>query len=45
MRYKLVEDGRVLHTSADINRLINFTVKTKNAMIYYGDVLVWVQRP
>lgn len=45
MRYKLIENGRVLHSSGDLGKLINFTANTTNAEIHYGDRVIWVQRP
>ena len=44
-KYVLTENGKILHRSGSLEKLINYTVSTKNAMIYYGDHLVWVQNP
>lgn len=44
-RYYLVEDGKILHFSAKLEKLINYTIDTKNAEIFYNNSLVWVQNP
>lgn len=36
---------KTLHRSGSLEKLINFTAKTKDAKIYYNNVLVWVQNP
>lgn len=41
--YYLIEDGKILHYSGNLQKLINFTTDTENAEIYYNNVLVWVQ--
>lgn len=43
--YYLIENGKTLHRSGNLEKLINFTAKTKDAKIYYNNVLVWVQNP
>ena len=43
--YYLIENGKTLHRSGSLEKLINFTAKTKDAKIYYNNVLVWVQNP
>jgi len=43
--YYLFENDKQLHHSGSIEKLINFTTGMKNAMIYYNNVLVWVQNP
>lgn len=43
--YYLIENGKVLHFSGSLERLINFTVKTKEAEIYFNGNLIWVQQP
>lgn len=43
--YYLIENGKQLHYSGSLERLINFTVDTKDAEIYYNGVLIWKQNP
>ena len=43
--YYLFENGKKLHFSYSLEKLINYTVNTHNAEIYYNNVLVWVQNP
>ena len=43
--YYLFDNDKQLHYSGSLEKLINFTTKTKNAMIYYNNVLIWVQNP
>ena len=43
--YYLMENGRVLHRSYSLSKLINFTTGTTDAEIYYNGVLVWIQNP
>lgn len=43
--YYLIENGKILHYSGSFSRLLNFTISTKEAEIYYNNHLVWVQRP
>lgn len=43
--YYLFENGKRLHYSGSLEKLINYTVNTHNAEIYYNNVLVWVQNP
>lgn len=43
--YYLFENGKKLHFSYSLEKLIKYTVNTHNAEIYYNDVLVWVQNP
>lgn len=44
-KYILIENGKILHRSGDFYKLLNFTVRTKDAIITYNDVVVWVQNP
>jgi hypothetical protein len=41
--YIMYENGVKLHHSKSLEKLINYTTKTKNAKIYYNGVLIWVQ--
>lgn len=41
--YIMYENGVKLHRSKSLEKLINYTTKTKNAKIYYNGVLIWVQ--
>ena len=41
--YYLFENNKKLHHSASIEKLINFTTETTNALIYYNNVLIWMQ--
>lgn len=41
--YIMYENGVKLHHSKSLEKLINYTTKTKNAKIYYDGVLIWVQ--
>lgn len=43
--YYLYDNDKQLHHSYNLEKLINFTTGTQNAMIYYNNVLVWVQCP
>jgi hypothetical protein len=43
--YYLYENGKRLHFSYSLEKLIRFTVDTHSAEIYFNGVLVWVQRP
>lgn len=47
--WSLVENGRVLHRSSDFGRLLNYTIHTVDAKIYFLEPemnrLVWVQNP
>lgn len=43
--YYLYENNKKLHHSGSLEKLINFTTNTTNAMIYYNNVLIWVQNP
>ena len=43
--YYLLENGKQLHHSRSLEKLINFTTSTTNTMIYYNNTLVWVQNP
>lgn len=44
-RYILSENGKVLHQSYYISKLINYTAETTNAIITYNGAVVWAQRP
>lgn len=44
-KYQLIENGKILHRSGSLEKLINYTVKTKNAIIIYNDNIIWEQRP
>lgn len=44
-KYHLIENGKVLHRSGSFEKLINYTVKTKNAIITYNDTTIWEQNP
>lgn len=41
--YIMYENGVKLHKSKSLEKLINKTVNTQNAKIFYNGVLVWVQ--
>ena len=41
--YYLIENGKILHYSYKFERVLNFTVETKDAEIYYNGVLIWKQ--
>lgn len=41
--YIMYENGVKLHHSKSLEKLINYTTKTKNAKIYFNGVLIWVQ--
>ena len=41
--YIMYENVVKLHHSKSLEKLINYTTKTKNAKIYYNGVLIWVQ--
>jgi hypothetical protein len=41
--YYLIENGNILHYSYKFERVLNFTVETKDAEIYYNSVLIWKQ--
>lgn len=43
--YYLVENGKTLHKSVSLEKLINYTVETQDAKIYYNGALIWVQNP
>lgn len=43
--YYLIENGKTLHYSGSMEKLINYTVKTSNAEIWYNNKLIWVQNP
>ena len=43
--YYLYENDIKLHHSNSLEKLINFTTSTTNAMIYYNNTLVWLQNP
>lgn len=42
-KYVLKENGKTLHKSGSLEKLINYTTNTENAEIYYNGILVWVQ--
>lgn len=44
-KYVLSENGKVLHKSSYLSKLINYTVNTANAIITYNGIVVWVQCP
>lgn len=44
-KYILTENGKVLHRSGDFYKLLNYTARTKDAIISYNGVVVWVQNP
>ena len=41
--YYLIENGKILHYSYKFERVLNFTVETKDAEIYYNGLLIWKQ--
>ena len=41
--YYLKENGKTLHRSGSLERLLNFTTTTTDAEIYFNDHLIWVQ--
>lgn len=41
--YIMYKNGVKLHHSKSLEKLINYTTKTKDAKIYYNGVLIWVQ--
>lgn len=41
--YYLMENGKRVAYSCSLEKVLNKTVNTKDGMIYYNDVLVWVQ--
>lgn len=43
--YNLIENGKLLHKSGDFAKLLNYTAKTENAVIFYNGSLVWAQNP
>ena len=43
--YYLFENGKQLHFSYSLAKLLRYTTETTRAEIYYNNVLVWVQRP
>ena len=45
MKYALKENGKILRRSGNFQRLLNYTAKTKTAVISFGNTVVWVQNP
>lgn len=43
--YYLYDNGKKIAFSKSLERLINKTVNTVNAKIYYNNILIWVQNP
>lgn len=43
--YYLYENGKQIAFSGSFERLLNKTVDTENAEIYFNNVLVWKQKP
>ena len=43
-KYYLLENGKILHKSNSLEKLINYTTETENGKIYYNNVLVWSQK-
>ena len=41
--YYLIENGKILHYSYKFERVLNFTVETKDAEFYYNRILIWKQ--
>ena len=41
--YYLIENSKILHYSYKFERVLNFTVETKDAENYYNGVLIWKQ--
>jgi hypothetical protein len=41
--YYLFENGKQVHHSGSFEKILNFTCETTNGMIYYNNVLIWVQ--
>lgn len=41
--YYMFENGKLLHFSGSLDRLIRFTVDTENAEIFYNGKLIYVQ--
>lgn len=44
-KYILSENGKVLHQSYYISKLLNYTAKTTDAIITYNGTVVWAQNP
>ena len=42
-KYILTENNKILKKSVSLEKLINFTVNTTNAKIYYNNNLIWIQ--
>lgn len=45
MKFALKENGKILHRSGDFSKLLKHTAETRNAVISFGDTIVWVQNP
>ena len=43
--YLIDNNGKILHYSRSLEKLINYTVNTTNTTIWYNKQLVWVQNP
>lgn len=43
--YELYENNKRLYYSFKFERILNFTIKTKDTKIYYNGQLIWVQNP
>ena len=44
-KFIMTENGKILHRSYDFYKLLKFTEKTKDAVISYNGIVVWVQNP
>lgn len=43
--YYLFDNGKRIAFSCKLERLINKTTETKDAKIYFNNILIWVQNP
>ena len=43
--YYLYENEKRVAFSYSFEKILNKTIKTENGMIYYNNILVWIQHP